>query len=135
VRGGAAAAAAVNLAARADGRFATGDVRFERRWRDSGLGFRVVCCHGLLDVEGLAVRVRFDPDRRTYLPALATVSRRGRQLLLEVLNPLESGFRHGHASDGGVVLHRISLLAADGRRCSIGHGARLPARSTASVHL
>lgn len=32
-------------------------------------------------------------------------------MLLEVLNPLKAGVRLSHASDGGVALHRVSLLA------------------------
>jgi len=70
-----------------------------------------VCRRGLRCIEGFAVRVRFDPDRCTQRTVQATVNRRGRQLLLEVLNPLKSGVRLSHASDGGLALHRISLLA------------------------
>jgi hypothetical protein len=72
------AAAAVNPATPEEGRFSRGGCAVQRSWADSGLGLRVVCRSGLLGIEGLAVRVRFDPDRRTQRTVLAAVHRRGR---------------------------------------------------------
>jgi hypothetical protein len=86
---------------------------------------------GLLSIEGLAVRVRLDPDRRTQRTVLAAVHRRGRQLLLEVLNPLESGIRLSHASDTGVPLHIISLLPH--RHAALFNRARRPTTLRFSV--
>jgi hypothetical protein len=65
----------------------------------------------LLGIEGFAVDFRFNPDRGPQRTVLTAVDRRGRQLLLEALDPLESGIRLGQASDGVVPLHPVSLLA------------------------
>src|ERR1700722_9629119 len=54
------------------------------------LGTRIVYRRSLLGIEGFAVRIRFDPDRRTQRTAPAAVDRRECQLLLEVLDPLKS---------------------------------------------
>jgi hypothetical protein len=116
----------VNPATPEEGRFSRGGCAVQRCWPDSGLRLRVVCRGGLLGIEGLAVRVRFDPDRRTQRTVLAAVHRRGRWLLFEVLNPFESGVRLSHASDSGVALHTVSLLPHGHPVCSIGHGARRP---------
>ena len=67
---------------------------------------RLVYLIGLLGVEGFAVEIRFDPDRPGELPAPAAVDRRARQLLLEALDPLESGV------DVSVFLHGVSVPAA-----------------------
>jgi hypothetical protein len=83
----------------------------QRSEADCGLGVRVVCRGGLLGIEGFAVRVGFDPDRRPQPLVLAAVNRRGRQLLLEVLDPLKSGVHSRQASDDDVALHPVSLLA------------------------
>jgi hypothetical protein len=88
-----------------------GGCAVERPWPDGQLWFRVVCRRGLLGIEGFAVRVRFDPDRRGQRTVLTAVDRHEPQLFLEVLDPLESGVRLGHASDDGVAPHRNSLLA------------------------
>jgi hypothetical protein len=65
----------------------------------------------LLGVEGSAVDFRFDPDRRPQSTALIAVERHGRQLLLEVLDPLKSFVRLGQAIDDAVPLHPVSLRA------------------------
>ena len=67
--------------------------------------FPVVCGCGLLGIEGFAVRVCFEPDRCTQRTVVMAVHRRGRELFLEVLNPLKSGIRLSHTSDGDVALH------------------------------
>jgi len=64
----------------------------------------------LLAIEDFAVRVRFDPNRRTQPTVLKAVHGHERQLLLEMRNSRESGLPISHASDSGVVFHRISLL-------------------------
>jgi hypothetical protein len=71
---------------------------------------------------------RFDPDRCTQRPVPTTIHRRGRQLLLEVLNPLKSGGRLRHASDGGDALHRVSLQA-DGHLVLFNRAQRPPVLS------
>ena len=68
-------------------------------------------CRGLLGIERSAVDFRFNPDRGPQPTVLTAVDRRGRQLLLEVLDPLQSGVRLGQASDGVVPLHPVSLRA------------------------
>jgi hypothetical protein len=57
--------AAAVPAAGGEGRFASGECAVQRSWPDSGLGVCVVCRRGLLGIEGFAVRVHFDLDRRT----------------------------------------------------------------------
>jgi hypothetical protein len=99
----------VNPAAADAGRFSRGGQAAQKSWPGGGPGFRVVSRRGLLGIEGFAVRARFDPNRRTQRSALTAVHRRGRQLLLEVLNPLEPGVCFSHASGGGVAFHRDSL--------------------------
>jgi hypothetical protein len=66
---------------------------------------------GLLGIKGFAVRVRFDPDRRTQRTVLTAVNWRQCELLLEVPEPLKSSRRLSHASGRGVALHSVSLLA------------------------
>jgi hypothetical protein len=61
-----------------EGRFSRGGCAVQRSSPDGGLGSRVVYRRGLLGIEGFAVRVRFDPDRRTQRTVLTAVNRRGR---------------------------------------------------------
>jgi hypothetical protein len=59
------------------GRFSRGRCAVQRSWPDSGLGSHIVCRRGLLGIERLAVRVGFDPNRRTQRPVLTAVAGRG----------------------------------------------------------
>jgi hypothetical protein len=72
-------------------------------------GVWVVCRHGLLDIKGLAVRVRFDPERRPQPMALTAVNRRGRELRLEIHNPLKGGGGLSDPSNRAIALHRVSV--------------------------
>src|ERR1035437_7144973 len=60
--------------------------------RDRPLGFRIELFRGLRDVERFPVERRFDPDRPGQRAASIAVLRRAGELLLEVHDPLESGF-------------------------------------------
>jgi hypothetical protein len=75
----------------------------------AGASRRASLC--LLAIEGFAVRVRFDPDRRTQPTVLTAVDGHERQLVLEVPDSRESGLPISHASDSGLVFHRTRLLA------------------------
>jgi hypothetical protein len=72
------AAAAVNPATGGEGRYSRAGCAIQKSEPASGLGFRVVCRRGLLGIEGLTVRGRFDPDRRTQRTVLMAINRRGR---------------------------------------------------------
>jgi hypothetical protein len=105
------AAAAAYPAAGDSDRFLQRGGALERSRPDSGLDSRVVSRRGLLGVEGFAVRARFDPDRSTQRAVLAAVNRHECFFRFEVSDPPSSGFRRSDASDCGIALHRVSLLA------------------------
>jgi hypothetical protein len=70
---------------------------------------RVMRRRGLLDVEGLPIRVRLDPDRRAQLTSPTTQGRHRRQFVLEMLQPIESGCRLHRAGSLDLALHPPSL--------------------------
>jgi hypothetical protein len=100
-----------------------GGCALQRSWPDTEQGVRVVCRRGLLGIERLAIRVRFDPDRPSQRTVLTALTGRRCQLVLEVLKPLKSGSGLNHANDLGVALHRVSLLGSGTQCCSIVHRA------------
>ena len=72
-------------------------------------GLWVVCRRRLLDIKGLAVRLRFDPDRRPQSMVLLAVNRHGRELRFEIHDPLEC--RGGpYDASARIVLHEASLV-------------------------
>ena len=100
----------------------------------------------LLDVEGFPVGVRFDPDRFSQLTALTAVDRGVRELLLEVLDSLKSGFRvrglalrHSGVAPGwntvgggDVALHGVSV-PAHAHQVLFHRAQRLPAAALAAT--
>jgi hypothetical protein len=117
------AAVSLNPVTEGDVQCSKGGRALQRSWPDTEQGIRVVCRRGLLGIEGLAIRVRFDPDRPTQRTVLTALTGRRCQLVLEVLKPLKSGSGLNHANDLDVALHRVSLLGPGTRCCSIGHRA------------
>jgi hypothetical protein len=69
----------------------------------------VVRSQALLDVEGFAVRVGVDPDRRRQGVTLRALTRQGGQSLHEVLDPLETSGRLRQTKHLRGALHQVSL--------------------------
>ena len=79
----------------------------------------------LLEIEGFAIRIRFDPDRGTQPTVLMAVNGRRRELLLEVPNPFKSSRPFCGATNSDAALHKVIVRAhRHGEVCNRPHGRR-----------
>src|SRR5689334_13451866 len=79
--------------------------RLTRAATDVSQRIEVVRRRGLLDIEGLSVRVRLSPDRRAQLTSPTTARWHRRQFVLETLQSIESDCRLLHTDSLGLALH------------------------------
>jgi hypothetical protein len=140
--GGHPAATAASLAMASRRRFPSGGLAGRRARPGVKPGFPAAHRRGLAGIEGLSVGDRFDPDRGSQVTMLPAVDACARELLLEVLDPLEAGVRVGRsrnerraialalkAPGRSRPLHGRSVLPRVHTRCPIEHCA--VTRSTA----